>query len=467
MWFSRYGSHGNPQQYKDTMAMGPLPLTQTFESQAKILIKASEDNIARIESQIRGLERLRDQERGNIARLRMAIAPVSKASCRASGGNLLLAHTTPRLWTERLMIDLNKTPTAAYISCVKEWLKRSAPIRIPVELKISEKGVEAGPLMDEMAAVAYRWGSANLDLPSLSLLSRIPAAGLKSLVYLSLQSEDVKHHEKTRPFRTAEHLHRVFLRTHHTSRLLLPWSQLTDIDVSDPSPQECLDTLLQCTTVVSAQFYTSAWSDFPDLSQRPITTLGRLKVLRLSFDSLGDFVAPFFVCLALPVLAKLTLTLDIDHTWPSAEFTQFQLRSPNIERLTFGMSAMEPPDLLAVLQHAPLLVALDMDCCLYCFDDSIIGGLQYSATDAVYLTPKLERLSLSYAGTNFDEDTLDAMIQSRWWTDEQLLSLPSSPKVARWSHVDIYCDDGADNVSSDFKARIEEYRSQGLDISVS
>ncbi|KAF8194311.1 hypothetical protein K438DRAFT_1588137, partial [Mycena galopus ATCC 62051] len=55
-----------------------LPPTPTFESQAKILIAASEANIARIESQIRDLEHLRNWERGIIARLRMAIAPVHK-----------------------------------------------------------------------------------------------------------------------------------------------------------------------------------------------------------------------------------------------------------------------------------------------------------------------------------------------------------------------------------------------------
>ncbi|KAJ6455425.1 hypothetical protein C8R45DRAFT_1082475 [Mycena sanguinolenta] len=481
------------------MAMSPVPLTQTFEAQAKILIKASEDNIARIESQIRDLERLRDQERGNIARLRMAIAPVSKlpaellaeifllvrdddylfwrkriiqrvqALCQVCAYWRRVAHTTPRLWTERLTINLAKTPTAAYVSHVKEWLGRSAPIQIPVDLKISSKGVDAGPLIDVMTNIVHRWGSANLDLPSLSVLSCISGASLKSLEYLCLRlpSGDVKHHERSRPFLTAQRLDGVSLTTNCTSRLLMPWAQLTDIDVHDPSPQECLDTLVHCTTVVSAQFSTCAWSDFPDLSQRQITTLGRLKVLSVSFHSPGDFIAPFFVCLALPALSKLTLSLDMEHTWPSAEFTQFQLRSSNIERLSIGMSSMESPDLLAVLQNAPLLVALDMEYCLYSFDDSIVSSLQYSATDAVHLVPKLEHLSLSYADTHFDEDALADMIQSRWWTDEQLLSLPSSPKVSRWSYVHIFCGDEPDNVSPDFTARIEEYRSQGLDISVS
>ncbi|KAJ6492753.1 hypothetical protein C8R47DRAFT_420815 [Mycena vitilis] len=91
--------------------------TRSFEQHAKSLIQASEANIARIESQIRDLLRLRDQERGIIASLKLAIAPVRKVPAEIlaeiflhyAGGVLTIsqvcAHwrqvacTTPRLWT--------------------------------------------------------------------------------------------------------------------------------------------------------------------------------------------------------------------------------------------------------------------------------------------------------------------------------------------------------------------------------
>ncbi|KAJ6455424.1 hypothetical protein C8R45DRAFT_1188081 [Mycena sanguinolenta] len=457
--------------------------------------------ILRVSSQTRDLECLRDRERGiNVnAQLRAAIAPVHQlpaellteiflivledtyhfsrrdriekvqALCQVCAYWRRVAHTAPRLWTEQLSTKLVKTPTAAYISCVKEWLERSAPIQIPVELEISGKGVAAGPLIDVMAATAPRWKSADFNLRSLSVLSRIPPASLESLEYLSLRSGDKKHHEKITFFVTAERLHRASLYIRRTSRLLMPWSQLTQLRVTDLSPQECLDTLVQCTSLISATFETTPWPDFPDLSQRPISTLGCLKDLYVDFEpSAPGCVTPFFACLALPALTTLTLALDIMHIWSSEEFTQFQLGSPNIEELTLERSPMGSGDLLAMLQHAPSLVALDMRYCLYSFDESIFRGLQYSTASAVHLAPRLERLRWTYIGTDFDEDALDAMIQSRWWTDKQLLALPSPPTVSRWSSVDILCsDDGATHVSPDFSARMEEYRLQGLNIAVS
>ncbi|KAF7351088.1 F-box domain-containing protein [Mycena sanguinolenta] len=482
-----------------TNFLNALPTTQTSESraQAKLLIKAAEANIACIESQMKDLERLRDQERGIITRLWMAIAPVHQLPPELLAEIFLIvhedvypfsrkgrvqkvqalsqvcafwrsvAHTTPRLWTESLSVKVDETPTADYVSFVKEWLERSALIQIPVQLKIPGKNVEMGPLMDAVATTAHRWKRAIFDIPSLSIFCSIPPDSLKSLKRLSLRSADAKHHKDTQPFVTAGRLRRVSLTTHRTSGLLMPWSQLTHMNVIDTSPQECLDALVQCTAIVSAKFETMAWQDFPDMSQRPITTLARLKKLCVEFCTPGGFIVPFFVCLALPALATLTLELDIDHTWSSAEFTQFQLRSPNIEDLTIERSPMESDDLLAVLQHAPLLVSLHMECCMYCFDNSFLDGLQYSPAQAVHLAPKLEFLSWTYAGVGFDEDALDAMIRSRWWTDEQLLAFPSPPRVARLASVDILCDDDADNVSLEFMNKMEEYRSQGLEISVS
>ncbi|KAJ7258741.1 hypothetical protein B0H12DRAFT_434592 [Mycena haematopus] len=345
----------------------------------------------------------------------------------------------------------------------------------PIDLKISGQGVEAGPLMDVLVPTAHRWKSADFDLPSLSVLSRIPTDSLKFLerVLLRIRSADGRQNARVKAFYTAERLRRVVLTTQRTSQLLMPWSQLTEITVTDPSPQHCLDTLVQCMAIVSAKFQTGAWAMSPDLSQRPITTLARLKDLSISVTSTTNaFITPFFVCLALPALKILKLDLTLEQVWSSAEFTQFQLRSPNIERLelnreldddTWAGGPIDPPAQLAILQHAPLLVKLFVDHCMDCFDDSIVGALQYSATQTVHLALKLKVLSLSYAASiNFDEDALDAMIQSRWWTDEQLLALPSPPEVARWSTIRIeYGDDDDDNVSPEFKAKLEEYRSQG------
>ncbi|KAJ7366292.1 hypothetical protein DFH08DRAFT_165238 [Mycena albidolilacea] len=482
-----------------TLALGQMsPTSPNFESIARILIAASEANIARIESQMKDLERLRDRERGIIARLRIAIAPVHKLPAELLAEIFLLAldsdftlvrkehiqkvqalshvcaywrcvaHTTPRLWTNVLLTKLDEIPKGDHMVCLKGWLERSAPMPIPVSLEISGKAADAGrDVIDIIAASAHRWTTVHLNLPSLSVLSRIPTTSLKLLERVVLASTDAMHHAETRAFLMAERLRRVHLITLRTGQLLMPWSQLTEVVVKDPSPQDCLDTVIQCTSIVSARFETRAWPDVPDLSQRQIAALGRLEDLSVSFRGpSGGCVTPFFVRLALPALKKLCLDLDLDHTWSSAEFTQFQLRSSNIQRLEINNSYMSSDDLLAILQHAPFMVQLHMECCPICFDDSIVGLLQYSATQALPLAPKLEVIHLDIAGTNFEEDALDVMIQSRWWTDEQLLAFPFLPRVARWAWIEIHCGGEGDNTSPQFEVKLEEYRSQGLDVSV-
>ncbi|KAJ7748705.1 hypothetical protein B0H14DRAFT_3603971 [Mycena olivaceomarginata] len=333
-----------------------------------------------------------------------------------------VAHTTPRLWTETLLTRLDKTPKSDYMACMKGWLERLAPMPIAINLEISGKARDTGEaLMDIITTTAHQWSDIHLKLPSLSMLSHIPTACLKSL------------------------------------------ECLTEIKVTDLSPQECLDTLVQCTSIVSARFETGAWPDVPDLSQPPITTLGQLEDLSVS---LRGCVVPFFVCLALPALKKLCLDSHMDGKWSpwgSVEFTQFQLRSPSIQCLEISSSYLLSSDLLAVLQHVPLLAELQMDSYPNTFHDFIVGALQYT-TQTLPLVPRLEVIQLYYADVNFEEDVLDAMIQSQWWTDEQLLALPSPPKVARWSHIDIHCGDKEENVTGELEAKLEQYRSQGLDV---
>ncbi|KAF7357404.1 F-box domain-containing protein [Mycena sanguinolenta] len=469
--------------------MNPLPSTPTFESQVKILIKASEDNIARIESQIRDLECLRDRERGNIARLRMAIAPVSKLPvelladifrrvCATNPFTLSMlrdrkrqiqkvqalsqvcaywrrvAHATPQLWTDQLITTVDKTPTVAYISCVKDWTADG------------RNGHDSSSMEESGFGPPFAFSTFS-----------DPPDSLKCLVSGSLRSADATKLERTKLFATAERLRRISLATGHTSKLLMPWSQLTDLNVRDSSPRECLGTLVQCPHIVNAVFKTGAWKRPPDLSQRPITTLARLKKLVVSFHcTIDGFTTPFFDRLALPALKVLTLDLRLEQTWSSAEFTQFQLRSPDIEQLelnrepddTWAEGPITPSDMLALLRHAPQLVKLSVDHCMGSFDDSVISALRYSPTHATHLVPKLEDLSLEFiTAEDFDEDILDATIQSRWWTAEQLGTLPAPPKVARWSDIFIhYGDDDDDNVSSQFRAKLEEYRSQGLEIGV-
>ncbi|KAJ7776758.1 hypothetical protein DFH07DRAFT_951375 [Mycena maculata] len=468
--------------------------TADFEWLARNLIAAAEENIARIESQIRDLIRLRDRERGTIARLRIAIAPIHKLPAELLAEIFLLvanngygmtrwetinevqvltqvcaywrqvAHTTPRLWIGAVDNRVEKTPTDNYLACTKGWLERSTPLPVPVYLE-GQGNDDIGPLMEILANAVHRWSSAQFILPSLSVLSRIPRDSAKSLHTLRLRSADTQNPARIATFSVAPQLRTLELTIRRPNLLPMPWSQLTDLTVRSTDPLPCLDTLVRCPNLVCAAFETNPWNDVPDLSNLKMTTLSQLHTLKLDFTyrmDASEHFMPFFGRLTLPVLKNLQLELKINTTWTSIPFTEFQLRSPNIEYLSIDNSNLDSGDLLAVLHHAPSLVRLQTDCCMACFDDVIIAGLRYSEGNAVHLTPRLEVLWVSIIENDFDEEGFDAMIQSRWWTDEQLIALPSPPKVARWSSIAVLRV--GVNIGEQLEAKIIQYRTQGLDI---
>jgi hypothetical protein len=86
-----------------------------------------------------------------------------------------------------------------------------------------------------------------------------------------------------------------------------------------------------------------------------------------------------------------------------------------------------------------LLVGSHIQYCTDFFDASILGGFYYLPTQVLPLLPRLEALSLSRIGTAFDVDALNAMVQWRWWTEEQLqfFALLAPLKVVRLLSVSI------------------------------
>ncbi|KAJ7046484.1 hypothetical protein C8F04DRAFT_1387988 [Mycena alexandri] len=449
-------------------------LSPNFESHTEILTEASKANAAHI---------------GIVARLQAVIAPVHKLPAEllaeifrfhcdpfpfTIGKVQSLSHvcgywrrvaiTTPRLWTEVPCIELTETPTDAYVAGVKEWVDRSAPLPIHVRLSC-RAGADATAVLGVLLPAAHRWSFAAFDLPSLSAFSRVPPDALKHLQQLQLQSQD-KNYATLSAFSLAHNLHTLTLNTRRTSRLLMPWSNLEHIKMVVDTAGEALNSLLQCTNIVSARFCMPAWAaDLPDLSKIKLTTLGRLETLDIIITRDSVFLTPFFVCLALPALKRLSLGLVYELGWSAVEFTQFQLRSPNIEYLNISYSDIGSEDLMAILRHAPSLLGLDLTSCGYAFDDLIVEALCSSPQGPVPLVPRLHTLEVSEC-EYLQEDTLDALIASRWWTDEQLAAFPSPPKVSRWSHIDINGCSDYRGASPEFKAKLDEYRAQGLRVDV-
>ncbi|KAJ7162972.1 hypothetical protein C8R46DRAFT_1221766 [Mycena filopes] len=291
----------------------------------------------------------------------------------------------------------------------------------------------------------------------------IPYDPLEELRSLTLRSPDTSAAPLV-TFPLAPNLTTVTLYTPHIARLQLPWSQLGHLTVVANFAQECLDTLLQCKNLVTADFSMLAWPGRPDVSALTPVTLGKLESLTLNIDSAVGSITPLFACLALPSLDRLSLCLNYDVEWATAEFTQFQVRSPNIETLNISHSDLRADDLMTILRHAPAVSELGLEACPHAFNETIATALSSSHQTHAQLAPRL--CSLSVEGCDsLEEDTLDGLIAARWWTDEQLAIFPLPPQVSRWSCIFIGRDDEED-VSAGLVVKLGQYREQGLDVNV-
>ncbi|KAJ7187360.1 hypothetical protein C8R46DRAFT_1207311 [Mycena filopes] len=467
------------------LPLTPPPLTLTVEHHARG--HEAEVKVARTESQGRESKNPEYLDR-TTAHLQMSVAPVHRLPVELLAEIFLysivwilgprfanqfitqqvrsLSHvcahwrqvaiTTPRLWTELLPIKLDKVPTEAFVTGLQEWLARSAPCPIPVRLNCAI-GINADAVVHVLLTVAHRWREAYFALPSLSLFSNIPSDGLKQLRKLTLRSSDPDY-AALAAFTHSPNLTEVDLDTPHAARLMLPWTQLASLRVQVESSQDCLDTLLQCANLVTAEFHMSTWPGNSEVSELKPITLGRLEVLTVCATSDTGSTAPFFACLALPALK--TLSLNLERGWAAtAEFAQFQLRAPNIEALIITDSNLDSYDLMAILHRAPAISELTLKFCSYALDVPIVAAL---SSVPAQLAPRLRTLSMVRSCDLLDEDTVDALIAARWWADEQLSAFPSPPEVSRWASISI----DRDEVSPELEAELDEYRRQGLTLNV-
>ncbi|KAJ7103016.1 hypothetical protein B0H15DRAFT_188771 [Mycena belliarum] len=391
-----------------------------------------------------------------------------------------LAHTTPQLWTLQSfpveIVKPNDSGDARKISmdATKVCLDRSGSLPIAVDLGGLSQDA-AAPFLKELICHSHRWRTLSLSTDSISALTEIPPGGLNILesVDLPLLGESTADPlpSKLTTFLGAPRLRSVELEAQHLPFLPMPWSQLTHLTLTGHhSPQPCLDTLILCPQLVVAELEMMGWphSDSPPASDIGTVTLPHLEKLGLNLQIMteGEHLMPLLRLLNLPALNTLILDLDDDaeyFSWSLLDFTQFQLRSPHIERIDLISCNPDSDDLEILLLYAVGLKHLKLIDCPNCINDSLFVGLLYDASDPVHLAPKLETLVVESTDSDFDEDNLDVMIRSRWWTDDELHDMPEPPAVARWKRLQFGMGD--QHFSSYFIEHIVEHcRAQGLNI---
>ncbi|KAJ6466210.1 hypothetical protein C8R45DRAFT_1172581 [Mycena sanguinolenta] len=418
-------------------------------------IEEFESKIISLESEISALIKLRDSQRACVLALRYIASPIHTLPVEllaeifdfaiedethiedAHGISQVcsdwrqVAHSTPRLWTRTLEVDLCEQADVA--DGWKAWLARSAPMRIPMYFMGDFENINPG-ILEEVLSVAPRWSSLRLDSTC-----RTPPSLVRQLAHCrldSLEDLDLGFIRETDPAQpppfTVPRLRKLSIINHteDTLQIVVPWVQLTELAFECNSPDTTLEILTQCLNLIAANITISRWYQSPKVIS---IHLNQLQSLYLSVDDEFAPIAAFLDCLSTPELQ--TLQLQLDSPQPQAHFTAFQLRAPNITRLEFTNSLLfTSDDLTAAMRNAPSLTHLHLDCCSKCFDDASIRSL-YHKDGVAPLAPHLHSLVVKTHIVNLTDEVLAGMIVSRWCTDIELASYAIPPAVARWTHV--------------------------------
>ncbi|KAK7007931.1 hypothetical protein R3P38DRAFT_3211583 [Favolaschia claudopus] len=455
------------------LASGNLPGafgSQPFESLIKSLIDASEEKIALHARSLKlvlcPVRKLPDELLAMIMRLTL-----EKNSRRIDAATLVVCA----LRLTQLPIQYKKPDgySADYIAATRVHLERSAPL--PIEIDLDHCAEPPPALVDALFSTASRWKSLSFSSGPTAIfdaLAKLPPDSLKLLEEAAGTLWDSV--PATYAFLCAPRLRKVNLHlyNHASNPPPMPWAQLTALDLSMAAISAGFDILVQCTNVVRAKLYAEPPRVEPtgSSSDAPVT-LPFLEDLNVSIY--GDHLGACFGRLSLPKLRKLEISFTDpmgSGDWSPANssiFTQFQLRSPNIEDFSLSICDIHPPELREILTHVPRLTDLHLECCFESIDDDVLEHLEYAELDTVHLTPQLQRLHLAMIGDSFDEDRLLAMIKSRWWSAAALQALPVPPPVARWERVYIYRGESDVELSGSFKRAVRKLKTQGLEIEVS
>ncbi|KAJ7112397.1 hypothetical protein C8R43DRAFT_150689 [Mycena crocata] len=349
-----------------------------------------------------------------------------------------LVESTPRLWTELVTeFDLDKrNMTDEYLQGVETFFARSSPCPISVFL---DQTVPECPdaLSRAVTFSANRWKDLELAMCSFECLANLPPGSFEILESLRIEYTGDTETDVV-AFSSSPNLRNLFLTVldpEDTYIFDMPWSQLTCLSLGDPSLDTCFSILLQCTSLISATFVTTPF-DFK-ATKYADSLLPCLRRLRMTFDW-GDVaishIEPFFIPIALPGLKILDLTFDPAQDWSAEEFAKLQERSPNITKIRLDSCAIDPEGLITLLRHGHALNTLKIGLNGKCLTNDVLRALQYNEADLAPLAPKLRYMHFKSVGYDtFDETELEDMIETRWWTDEQLSA--GSQRVARLKEV--------------------------------
>ncbi|KAJ6594360.1 hypothetical protein B0H19DRAFT_1366240 [Mycena capillaripes] len=445
-------------------------------------ISVTEANIRRLTTQIDELACELQKERNNLARLWFMVVPVGKLPMELLveilafavqpdsypeknifGSNIIepgrgrlfgpqhpvhqallfsqvcsfwrkIVFTSPKLWTAG-SVDL-RPGRRSNLDILRTMLEHSAPLPISVSLTCRRNRPYTQSTTSDglqvIAPTASRWKSLRVDKASFEALKAFspgPFTNLEDL-YLQYRSTPVEL------FLDSPRLRRMTVRPFlpgQNNILRMPWIQMTHLDLEERCSFTCRSILMQCANIVSAKLATFGWDGVDVRMPVVLPFLERLELVFNQNLSLPPVlqVEPFFTPFSFPALESLTLIFyQRTMIWPTDGFSAFQMRAPDIERISLTGCSIASQGLIALLRHSPALTALTLMDCEHSIDNEFLHAFSYDKTRSQPLAPHLEDINWQYIGSQPDPEALEAAIRSRYWTTDT-----APPNVARLKKV--------------------------------
>ncbi|KAJ6466219.1 hypothetical protein C8R45DRAFT_1106478 [Mycena sanguinolenta] len=462
------------------------------ESKRKILSLDLQIGVLRVKSErFRPLVELREREYACVKSLRYIIAPIRtlpiellveifRHAIRHHVNNGIrdvhhitqvcshwrkVAHAAPPLWTGPICIDLSDGRRQLYVDGLEAWLARSASLNIPISLEVNGSTIDPRTV-ELVLGIAPRLRSLRCDscLP-MSFISRLAACRLDNLEELGLpRLADRDPNMSEFPALTMVPRLRKSRMSIQSDEphILIPWAQLTDLNLDSNSLDIILGTMVKCTALIYASIHTSSSSVHIGAQRSPLTFC-HLHILSLRFDC-PQSMAQFLGSVSTPALEELDLSfLRIQRRVKlEVPLAAFLARSPNITRLRIacGLRGLPSHHLIAVLGRTPRLTYLRLAFLhRHSLDDALLGALSYK-DGVVPLVPHLRNLDLvAIKEDGFTTVAFEHMLASRWHADAEATSAP--PAVARWSHVVLW-----DEYSQRLMDSMEMLQHKGLPLEI-
>ncbi|KAJ6502128.1 hypothetical protein C8R45DRAFT_1209748 [Mycena sanguinolenta] len=335
------------------------------------------------------------------------------AICAVCRQWMVIALTTPRLWST-MCFDLSELDSMDsdlrefYMYICRGWLDRAQNTRLSIRLK-AHRPVPVDHLLVELVCqLSQQWYE--IEFGEGIPISLLPANKYPLLEKLSI-SAPVPHHPIPN-FHDAPRLRGVFM-SEYTTKIQLPWHQLTRFRTDDIDIQDCLELLRQAPNLVDVHLGLPTY-DSLSLLPDTILSLPQLESLNLSATFGEQFFADVGVMRLLECLetaAMKTLTLgsvharrrNNTHLHDMSPLMSFVSRSSlQLHTLKLLLVPNTADALIACLMAMPSVIHLELRVSHRIFDTK--KNAQFTAHHD--FLPKLQRLRIAFSNTSILDASL-------------------------------------------------------------